>query len=117
MDTERKAKLGARWACYSCGVKFYDLGKPEPICPRCQADQRQSPKFEQPKAKRSRPSKSTKKAAVRPPPEPRPPVVAEAEGDGELDFEDVELIAPEGMGLDTADDDDAVESAEEVDVD
>src|SRR5262245_3967603 len=115
MDTERKAKLGKRWACYSCGVKFYDLGKPDPICPRCQADQRQSPKFEQPsKAKRARPPK---KAALRPVPEPRP-VVPETESDGELDFEDVELIAPEGMGLDTADDDDAgVESAEDVEVD
>ena len=115
MDVERKAKLGARWACYSCGVKFYDLGKPEPICPRCQADQRQSPKFEQPKAKRARP---TKKAAPRPIPEPRPPVVVESESDGELDFEDVELIAPEGMGLDTADDDEAgAEGPEDVELD
>ena len=115
MDTERKAKLGKRWGCYSCGVKFYDLGKPEPICPRCQADQRQSPKFEQPKAKRARPAK---KVAPRPPPEPRPPVIVESESEGELDFEDVELIAPEGMGLDTADDDEAgAESAEEVEVD
>ena len=115
MDAERKAKLGARWACYSCGVKFYDLGKPEPICPRCQSDQRQSPKFEQPKTKRARPPK---KASVRPPPEPRPPIVVEPETEGELDFEDVELIAPEGMGLDTADDDDAgAETAEEVELD
>ena len=94
MDTERKSKLGKRWACYSCGVNYYDLGKPETICPRCQSDQRQSPKYEQPKAKRARPSK---KAAVRPIPEPLPPVVLESEGEGELDFEDVELIAPEGM--------------------
>src|SRR5262245_57388002 len=102
MDADRKAKLGARWSCYSCGAKFYDLGKPEPICPRCQADQRQSPKFEQPKPKRVRPPK---KAPPRPPPEPRAPLPVEAEGDSELDFEDVELIAPEGMGLDAADDD------------
>ena len=116
MDTERKAKLGKRWGCYSCGVKFYDLGKPDPICPRCQADQRQSPKFEQPKTKRARPAK--KAAAPRPAPEPQPPVIVESESEGELDFEDVELIAPEGMGLDTADGDEpAVESAEDVDAD
>jgi hypothetical protein len=102
MDAQRKARLGARWSCYSCGTKFYDLGKPEPICPRCQADQRQSPQFEQPKAKRPRPPK---KSSVRPIPEPRPPIVIEPEADAELDFEDVELIAPEGMGLDTTDDD------------
>jgi hypothetical protein len=115
MEAERKAKLGTRWSCYSCGAKFYDLNKPEPLCPRCQADQRQSPKFEQPKAKRSRPPK---KAPPRPAPEPRPPVLAETEAEGELDFDDVELIAPEGMGLDTADDDEpGAEAAEEVDVD
>ena len=116
MEPERKAKLGARWGCYSCGVKFYDLGKPEPICPRCQSDQRQSPKFEQPKAKRARPAK--KAPAPRPPPEPRTPVVVESETEGELDFEDVDLVAPEGMGLDAADDDEpGAEPAEEVDLD
>jgi hypothetical protein len=115
MEAERKAKLGVRWSCYSCGAKFYDLHKPEPVCPRCQADQRQSPQFEQPKAKRARPAK---KAPVRPAPEPRPPLIAEGEAEGELDFDDVELIPPEGMGLDTADDDDAgAEAAEEVEVD
>jgi hypothetical protein len=114
MDAERKAKLGARWSCYSCGAKFYDLGKADPLCPRCQADQRQSPKFEQPKAKRARPAK---KAPARPAPEPRPPVIIEAEGEGELDFDDVELIAPEGMGLDTAEDDEpGAEAAEEIEV-
>jgi hypothetical protein len=115
MDAQRKAKLGARWTCFSCGAKFYDLARPEPICPRCQSDQRQSPKFEQPKAKRARPAK---KAPPRPAPEPRPPLVLETESDGELDFEDVELIAPEGMGLDTADDDEpAADAAEDVDID
>jgi hypothetical protein len=115
MDAERKTKLGTRWSCYSCGAKFYDLNKPEPICPRCQADQRQSPRFEQPKAKRARPPK---KAPVRPIPEPRPPVAIEPETDAELDFEDVELIAPEGMGLDAADDDEpAAEAADDVDLD
>jgi hypothetical protein len=115
MDADRKAKLGARWSCYSCGAKFYDMHKPEPICPRCQADQRQSPKFEQPKPKRSRPPKKT---PVRPPPEPRAPIPIEAEGDAELDFEEVELIAPEGMGLDAADDEEpGLESTEDVEVD
>lgn len=34
-----KAKLGTKYECYSCGTKFYDLGKPHPICPSCGADQ------------------------------------------------------------------------------
>jgi uncharacterized protein (TIGR02300 family) len=35
--------LGNKFNCYKCGTKFYDLRKPEPICPKCGADQRQSP--------------------------------------------------------------------------
>lgn len=38
-----KARLGTRYACYSCGTKFYDLGKPVPSCPDCGADQREAP--------------------------------------------------------------------------
>lgn len=33
-------ELGKKYNCYSCHTKFYDLGKPEPICPKCGADQR-----------------------------------------------------------------------------
>jgi uncharacterized protein (TIGR02300 family) len=32
--------LGKKYTCYSCHTKFYDLGKPEPLCPKCGADQR-----------------------------------------------------------------------------
>jgi hypothetical protein len=28
-------ELGAKHECHHCGAKFYDLGKPEPLCPRC----------------------------------------------------------------------------------
>ncbi|HXI12080.1 MAG TPA: FYDLN acid domain-containing protein [Thermoanaerobaculia bacterium] len=34
------ANLGRKYTCYSCHTKFYDLGKPVPLCPRCNADQR-----------------------------------------------------------------------------
>ncbi len=33
-------KLGTKFDCYSCGTKFYDLGKSEPICPKCGANQK-----------------------------------------------------------------------------
>jgi hypothetical protein len=36
--------LGEKYVCYSCGAKFYDLGKPEPLCPKCGADQRTAPR-------------------------------------------------------------------------
>lgn len=34
-----KTKLGTKYDCYSCGTKFYDLGKAQAICPNCGADQ------------------------------------------------------------------------------
>jgi hypothetical protein len=33
-------ELGRKYTCYSCHTKFYDLGKPTPLCPKCGADQR-----------------------------------------------------------------------------
>jgi len=38
-----KPGLGHKWSCFNCGTKFYDLGKPVPICPKCEADQRDRP--------------------------------------------------------------------------
>ncbi|MCB9675414.1 MAG: FYDLN acid domain-containing protein [Alphaproteobacteria bacterium] len=38
-----KTKLGTRFTCFSCGTKFYDLGRPVPTCPECGADQTEAP--------------------------------------------------------------------------
>ena len=38
-----KSKLGTRFTCYECSKKFYDLNKPEPICPTCGANQLEDP--------------------------------------------------------------------------
>ena len=35
--------LGAKHVCFKCGTKFYDLRKPETVCPKCGADQKDSP--------------------------------------------------------------------------
>jgi rubrerythrin len=35
--------LGKKFTCYSCGTKFYDLNKPEKLCPKCGADQMAKP--------------------------------------------------------------------------
>jgi len=35
--------LGAKYVCFKCGTKFYDLKKPDPLCPKCGSDQRESP--------------------------------------------------------------------------
>ena len=34
------ADLGTKYECYSCGAKFYDFGRPAPICPKCGANQK-----------------------------------------------------------------------------
>ena len=31
--------LGTRYKCYKCDTKFYDLGRPQPLCPSCGANQ------------------------------------------------------------------------------
>ena len=38
-----KARLGRRYTCFSCGCKFYDLNRPEALCPKCGADQKENP--------------------------------------------------------------------------
>ena len=35
--------LGSKYVCFKCGTKFYDMKKPDPVCPKCHADQRESP--------------------------------------------------------------------------
>lgn len=34
--------LGNKFVCFKCGTKFYDLKKPEPVCPKCGTDQREA---------------------------------------------------------------------------
>ena len=38
-----KSHLGNRFQCYECGAKFYDLNRPEPVCPTCGANQLEDP--------------------------------------------------------------------------
>jgi len=37
------ANLGKKWTCFACGAKFYDFNKPESICPKCGANQKEAP--------------------------------------------------------------------------
>ncbi|HVE84035.1 MAG TPA: FYDLN acid domain-containing protein [Myxococcales bacterium] len=47
--------LGNKFVCFKCSTKFYDMKKPDPVCPKCGADQRESPALKpQPEGKRSR---------------------------------------------------------------
>jgi uncharacterized protein (TIGR02300 family) len=86
--------LGNKHVCFKCSTKFYDLKKPEPICPKCGADQRESPALRPPEPRRGR--LSAAKAAVVEPVEPEPSVeVAAAEEDEAAADEDAEFVADE----------------------
>jgi len=84
-----KGRLGVKHLCFKCGAKFYDLNKPEPICPKCGTDQRHRPKAE-PKAKTATPP-GQRRAVTR----PMVPLLEDEEEDEvivdeELDLEGVE---------------------------
>lgn len=40
--------LGKKYECFNCGTKFYNLGKPEAICPKCSANQKDARSEESP---------------------------------------------------------------------
>jgi hypothetical protein len=37
------SKFGRKFTCFSCGAKFYDLNKPNPRCPKCNANPEDDP--------------------------------------------------------------------------
>ena len=86
---------GRKYTCYSCAAKFYDLGKPKAVCPKCGADQADAPEPE-PEEKKIPIGKSPVKTA--PPVEEKPPkkkIVADDDADGDdveedEDFEEEE---------------------------
>lgn len=97
MDAARKTKLGQKWVCYSCQAKFYDLQKPDPTCPKCGADQRQSPAFEKPKrtrGKKAAPAPAPKKVVKPPPPIEETEDLDTPIDPEDLEFEDIELDEP-----------------------
>jgi uncharacterized protein FYDLN len=75
-------KLGTKWNCFKCGARFYDLNKPEPLCPKCGTDQRQRPKVVAPPPQQPAPKKQ---------PRPMAPLL-EDEDDGSVRYdEDIDL--------------------------
>jgi len=90
------ANLGRKYTCYSCQTKFYDLGKPEPVCPKCGADQREAEEA---------PVHTPRSKKVPDPPvedEPEEFVAAESDDEAVVDEETEEV---EDTDEDTDDDD------------
>jgi uncharacterized protein (TIGR02300 family) len=81
--------LGNKHICFKCGTKFYDLKKPAPVCPKCGADQRESPALKAPA-----PSERRQRAPAR----PVQPEVEEA--DTEVVDEDLDADADEADDAD-----------------
>lgn len=94
-------KLGTKHTCYSCGAKFYDLGKNEAICPKCGANQKDAASHESPAAGQS--SRRRRKAEV----VGKPIEVDEEEPIADIDEEIVPDADLEGAAL--GDDDDEEE--------
>lgn len=78
-------KLGAKFECFSCGTKFYDLGKSEPLCPKCGANQKDAVSSDQSAA--SQASRRKRKAEI--------PKALEVEDDEPIDIADDEMVGPE----------------------
>ena len=85
--------LGNKFVCFKCGTKFYDMKKPDPLCPKCGTDQRESPALKpQPEGKRSRLSavpKPVEPVDLGEEPEPLPEEEAES-----FEEEDAEAETP-----------------------
>ncbi|MBM4380826.1 MAG: TIGR02300 family protein [Deltaproteobacteria bacterium] len=79
--------LGNKHTCFRCSAKFYDLKRPDPVCPKCGANQKESPANKPAESRRSR------LAPVKPVlPEAVPDEPAETDEDeDEDDFEDAEI--------------------------
>jgi uncharacterized protein (TIGR02300 family) len=84
--------LGKRFKCYKCGTKFYDMNKPNPICPSCGEDQNIEESKKMLKRKRRR-VLSKVKSDVRPMPDEAEDIIETDEEVEEyvLDMEDIVL--------------------------
>jgi hypothetical protein len=98
-------KLGNKFDCFSCGTKFYDLGKPEPVCPKCGANQKDASQGDS--TATSQASRRKRKAEVA--------KAVELEEDEPIaDIGDEEMVGPVGE-LEDADLDAEEEEEEDLD--
>ena len=85
--------LGNKFVCFKCTTKFYDMKKPDPLCPKCGADQRESPALKAPsEGRRGRLSSIPK---VIEPIEPEEPAAVESEDEELAEFDEDEEPAAE----------------------
>jgi uncharacterized protein (TIGR02300 family) len=78
-------KLGNKFECFHCGTKFYDLGKSDPVCPKCGSNQKDASPSDSPSV--SAAARRRRKAEV--------PKTFEVEEDEPIDIADDEMVGPE----------------------
>jgi uncharacterized protein (TIGR02300 family) len=85
--------LGAKYICFKCGTKFYDMKRPDPVCPKCGTDQRVT--------QASKGSAEGRRARVAPVPKPTEPEPEEAElAEDEEELQSFEDEEAEGVNDD-----------------
>jgi uncharacterized protein (TIGR02300 family) len=89
--------LGTKYECAECGAKFYDLGKPEPLCPKCGTDARLHQETK-------RPASEPRSRYVAPAPAPVEEVDEEVADD--IGEEDEEILEVEPTEAEEEEDDD-----------
>ena len=98
--------LGKKHTCYSCQAKFYDLGKPQAICPKCGANQKD--------AENAHPTPSRSRRAVVAPVEV--PVIEDELEDGpEVAVEEDEALVAEESAVEEEAEEDDDDDEEEFD--
>lgn len=78
------SNLGKKFECFNCRAKFYDLGKPEAICPKCGSNQKDA--------------KNAEEAAAAPRPRRMAPIVVAPEEVNEFEDQPQEEEAAAGYG-------------------
>ena len=86
--------LGTKYTCFKCSTKFYDMKKPEPVCPKCGANQSESPALKAP-AEGGRRSRLAATPKIIEPAEPEAEESSDEEEVGEFEDEDAEAPADE----------------------
>jgi uncharacterized protein (TIGR02300 family) len=86
--------LGQKFVCFKCSTKFYDLKKPDPVCPKCGSDQRESPA--------NRPASEGRRGRLAAVPKVIEPVVEAAEEPAESEDEEGEGFEDEAVEEDAA---------------
>lgn len=81
--------FGTKFTCFKCSTKFYDMKKPDPICPKCGADQREATATRTSESRRSRLAAAPK---IIEPVEPAEPAEGE---EAELEVDEEEVAADE----------------------